>query len=92
MSQIHIYEIQVQWLLDPITPKYCALWTLPYPATKEFRGDPGLCTWCMKSLSVDLNFDSCEKAKKLIFHIRLFTFLNEETKEKMRVEGGWKRS
>ena len=59
----------------------------PDPATKGLTGDPGLCTWCMENLSVDLNVDSCEKAEKWIFRIRLFTFLNEEMKEKMRVEG-----
>ena len=60
----------------------------PDPATKGLRRDPGLCTWCMENLSVDLHVDSCEKAEEWIFHIRLFTFLNEEIKEKIWVEWG----
>lgn len=73
------------WTPSPWKILLCEL--SPDPATKGLRRDPGLCTWCMENLPVDLHVDGCEKAEKWIFHIRLFTVLNEEIKEK--IWGGW---
>lgn len=57
---LDIYESRFSDYWAPSLQKILPYELSPDPATKGLRGDPGLCTWRMENLSVDLNVDSCE--------------------------------